>query len=79
MGGGDHLVSEALYFTDPEGNGIEVYYDRPSEDWLWRDGFVKMDTLEVDVNDLMTQRSNEGWQSWPEEGKIGIYISKHTI
>ena len=60
MGGGDHLVSEALYFTDPEGNGIEVYYDRPSEDWLWRDGFVKMDTLEVDVNDLMTQRSNEG-------------------
>ena len=28
----DHLVSEALYFTDPEGNGIEVYHDRPSED-----------------------------------------------
>ena len=49
MGGGDHLVSEALYFTDPEGNGIEVYHDRPSEDWVWRDGFVKMDTLEVNV------------------------------
>ena len=36
MGGGDHLVSEALYFTDPEGNGIEVYHDRPSEDWVWQ-------------------------------------------
>ena len=36
MGGGDHLVSEALYFTDPEGNGIEVYHDRPSEDWVAR-------------------------------------------
>ena len=33
VGGGDHLVSEALYFNDPEGNGIEVYQDRPSE-WL---------------------------------------------
>ena len=39
---------------------------------VWRDGFVKMDTLEVNVNDLMAQRSNEGW---PEEEKSGIYIS----
>ena len=68
MGGGDHLVSEALYFTDPEGNGIEVYHDRPSEDWVWRDGFVKMDTLEVNVNDLMAQKyhhhiATNSWQS----------------
>jgi len=80
MGGGDHLVSEALYFTDPEGNGIEVYHDRPSEDWVWRDGFVKMDTLEVNVNDLMAQRSNEGWQGWPEEGKIGhLHLKTHNL
>ena len=72
------LTSSEAYFTDPEGNGIEVYYDRPSEDWLWRDGFVKMDTLEVDVNDLMTQRSNEGWQSWPEEGKNRAFTSQNT-
>ena len=46
----------------------------------WRDGFVKMDTLEVDVNDLMTQRSNEGWQSWPEEGKIGhLHLKTHNL
>ena len=33
IGAGDHLVSEALYFNDPEGNGIEVYRDRPSSSW----------------------------------------------
>jgi catechol-2,3-dioxygenase len=31
----DHLVSEAIYFNDPEGNGIEVYADRPCEAWVW--------------------------------------------
>lgn len=53
MGGGDYFVSEVLYFIDFEGNGIEVYYDCFLEDWVWWDGFVKMDILEVDVNDLM--------------------------
>ena len=47
VGGGDHLVSEALYFADPEGNGIEVYQDRPTDEWQWRDGFVKMDTQKL--------------------------------
>ena len=32
-GQADHLVSEALYLTDPDGNGIEVYRDRPRSDW----------------------------------------------
>ena len=35
VGSADHLVSEAFYFTDPEGNGIELYYDKPREDWEW--------------------------------------------
>ena len=34
-GPADHLVSEAFYFTDPEGNGLELYYDRPRELWQW--------------------------------------------
>ena len=79
MGGGDRLSVKRYISLILRGNGIEVYYDRPSEDWLWRDGFVKMDTLEVDVNDLMTQRSNEGWQVGRKKEKSGIYISKHTI
>ncbi|MBP2216375.1 VOC family protein [Arthrobacter sp. CAN_C5] len=35
VGSADHLVSEAFYFTDPEGNGIELYFDKPRETWQW--------------------------------------------
>lgn len=47
-GTGDHLVSEAFYFNDPEGNGLELYFDRPRESWEWIDGQVAMDTLYID-------------------------------
>ena len=80
VGGGDHLVSEALYFNDPEGNGIEVYQDRPTDTWQWSDGFVKMDTLEVNADDLIAQRSEEGWQGWPADGKIGhLHLKTHDL
>ncbi|PTJ81583.1 glyoxalase [Staphylococcus succinus] len=71
VSGGDHLVSEALYFADPEGNGIEVYYDRPKSTWAWDNSKVKMDTLAVDVNDLVAQRTETGWDSMPDNAKIG--------
>jgi catechol 2,3-dioxygenase len=48
IGSGDHLVSEAFYLNDPEGNGIEVYADRPRDTWTWRNGQVQMDTQAVD-------------------------------
>ncbi|WP_337444021.1 VOC family protein [Bacillus coahuilensis] len=35
IGAADHLVSEAIYLSDPDGNGIELYRDRPSTDWRW--------------------------------------------
>ncbi|MGZ3582078.1 MAG: VOC family protein, partial [Ktedonobacterales bacterium] len=41
-GQGDHLVSEALYLSDPDGNGIEVYRDRPRSEWRWVNGTVQM-------------------------------------
>ena len=47
-GSGDHLVSQAFYFTDPEGNGVELYHDRPRESWTWIHGQVAMDTLALD-------------------------------
>ncbi|PTA68304.1 VOC family protein [Deinococcus arcticus] len=49
LGSGDHLVSEAFYLNDPEGNGIEVYADRPRQDWQWSGGQVQMDTRAVDT------------------------------
>jgi catechol 2,3-dioxygenase len=52
-GAGDHLVSQAFYLDDPEGNGIELYWDRPRSQWRWQAGRVVMDTLYVDPNDFI--------------------------
>ncbi|WP_312169264.1 VOC family protein [Microbacterium sp.] len=50
-GSADHLVSEAFYFTDPEGNGLELYHDRPRDQWqVAPDGSVHMDSLALDPN-----------------------------
>jgi catechol 2,3-dioxygenase len=51
-GASDHLVSEALYLSDPDGNGIEIYHDRPREAWRWSEGQLEMATLPLDLNDL---------------------------
>lgn len=52
-GASDHGVSEAIYLDDPEGNGIEVYVDRPPETWTWRDGLVDMPTEALDLQSLL--------------------------
>jgi len=49
-GSSDHLVSEAFYFTDPEGNGIELYVDRPRAQWRYEGGELQMSTLYLDPN-----------------------------
>jgi len=49
-GAADHLVSEAFYFIDPEGNGIELYVDRPREQWTRARGELQMATLPLDPN-----------------------------
>ena len=52
-GASDHLVSEALYLRDPEGNGIEIYRDRPREEWR-RDGDeLAMATLPLDLESVL--------------------------
>lgn len=48
VGSADHLVSEAFYFTDPEGNGIELYFDKEKSLWQWEHGSVKMASLYID-------------------------------
>ncbi|WP_425837839.1 VOC family protein [Microbacterium sp. PA5] len=52
-GSSDHLVSEAFYFTDPEGNGIELYTDRPREQWRYSGGELQMSTLFLDPNEYL--------------------------
>jgi catechol 2,3-dioxygenase len=55
-GASDHLVSEALYLSDPEGNGIEIYRDRPRDEWSYEDGGIRMSTLPLDVDGLLAER-----------------------
>ena len=52
-GAADHLVSEALYLNDPDGNGIELYRDRPRSEWRHVDGRIQMDTLPLDLDGLL--------------------------
>jgi len=52
-GASDHLVSEALYLNDPEHNGIEIYRDRPREQWDYDSGQVRMATIPLDLDAVM--------------------------
>jgi catechol 2,3-dioxygenase len=54
-GASDHLVSEALYLSDPEGNGIELYRDRPRDEWPVAGGDLQMDTLPLDLGSLLSE------------------------
>ena len=53
----DHLVSEALYLSDPDGNGIEIYRDRPRQEWRHQGDQLEMATLPLDLNDLANELS----------------------
>jgi catechol 2,3-dioxygenase len=52
-GASDHLVSQALYLSDPEGNGIEVYADRPRQTWQFSNGQLVMDTIRLNAPALL--------------------------
>jgi catechol 2,3-dioxygenase len=54
-GASDHLVSEALYLSDPDGNGIEIYRDRPRQEWSYRDGTLQMSTLRLDLQSVLSE------------------------
>lgn len=55
-GASDHGVSEALYLSDPDGNGVELYWDRPQENWpRTEEGAVTMYTQPLDLQDLLSE------------------------
>jgi catechol 2,3-dioxygenase len=54
-GASDHLVSEALYLHDPDGNGIEIYRDRSRDEWPHIGGSLEMATLPLDLEDIVTE------------------------
>ncbi|MDN4483157.1 VOC family protein [Demequina lignilytica] len=55
QGASDHTVSNAFYFADPEGNGVELYIDLPRDTWTWTDGRVTMGTYALDPNAFLAE------------------------
>lgn len=71
-GAADHLVSEAIYLSDPEGNGIEIYADRPQAEWSYAaDGKVAMDTLPLDLQALYDETPKAAWGGMDQHVAIG--------
>lgn len=75
LGAGDHLVSEALYVDDPDGNGVELYWDRPADEWPppSQDASVPMATLPVDLDGLYKEGRGEAAAGTraPKETDVG--------
>jgi catechol 2,3-dioxygenase len=69
----DHLVSESAYLADPDGNGIEIYRDRPRGEWPTKDGRVTMGSEPIDVPQLLAEGAADGqaWAGLPAGTRIG--------
>ncbi len=72
-GASDHLVSEALYLDDPDGNGLEIYRDRPRADWYDAEGHFQMGTLPLDVYALLEEglADERPWAGLEPETRVG--------
>lgn len=72
-GASDHLVSEAIYLSDPEGNGIEIYRDRSPMEWTYHaDGTVEMATERLNLQELYNSAAAApSWDGMPEGSAMG--------
>jgi catechol 2,3-dioxygenase len=70
-GASDHLVSEAIYLDDPEGNGIEVYRDRLPQEWRWNGDRIQMATDRLDLDNLAADTGSATYQGAPDGFRIG--------
>jgi len=67
----DHLVSEAIYLRDPEGNGIEIYWDKPRDEWIRKGNKIAMSTEPLDIDSLLELSKKGEWKGFSDEGRIG--------
>jgi catechol 2,3-dioxygenase len=72
-GASDHLVSEALYLDDPDGNGIEIYRDRPRDEWPRINGQLQMATDPLDIDGILSEleRDDRSWDGLAPATRIG--------
>lgn len=68
-GSSDHLVSQAFYFHDPEGNGVELYVDRPRSEWVWEQGRIRMGSYYIDPEEFIARNLKE--QSTQPDARMG--------
>jgi catechol 2,3-dioxygenase len=81
QGFADHGVSEALYMADPEGNGVEIYFDKSRDKWPFSNGRLEMVTDPLDINDLISELRDEkyewkGLHPQTDIGHIHLQVSK---
>ncbi|MCP3765009.1 VOC family protein [Domibacillus sp. A3M-37] len=79
VGSSDHLVSEALYLSDPDGNGIEIYVDRDPSQWSWQNNEVAMAVDPLDFVDLLSIGKQQSWKGLPAGtvmGHIHLHVSE---
>ena len=81
QGSADHGVSHALYMSDPEGNGIEIYWDRPSTAWpRTEDGALTMYTRALDLQALLREAGQNSWSGLLPETEMGhIHLKVASI
>ncbi|MFC4355471.1 VOC family protein [Chryseomicrobium palamuruense] len=77
LGSSDHLVSEALYLPDPDGNGIEIYRDRLPEEWTWHGDSVEMTVDPLNFKDLLQPENISPWTGLPA-GTVMGHIHLHV-
>lgn len=73
QGFADHFVSEAIYLADPDGNGIEIYRDRPRSEWPYRGEQIQIGTVALDLDDLLAELDEPvpAWAGLPSGTTIG--------
>lgn len=71
QGAADHLVSEAVYLPDPEGNGIELYRDRPMSEWRFEGGQLQMATEPLDMHAVLAAGAHEEGPAVPAASTVG--------
>lgn len=80
QGASDHGVSEAIYLADPEGNGIEIYADKPASTWPRDAGSFAMVTEPMDVQGVYESAGGATWQGFPEGGFVGhVHLQVGTL
>jgi catechol 2,3-dioxygenase len=82
QGASDHEFSEALYLADPEGNGIEIYADRPREAWprfeelTW----ARMGPQPMDVESVLAEGASRAWEGYPEGTRVGhVHLNVNDV